>query len=114
MPARLPDSQVARVEALTTTVRFVITGEQRGQWVCRFNRGKLAEVHRGPQGLPEVFGYEVEYDDFRDLVTGKKSLQAAFFGGRAEIFGNQLMAMKMVPIIGAFLIECPVVEGLFR
>ncbi|MFQ5424660.1 MAG: SDR family oxidoreductase [Phycisphaerae bacterium] len=113
MPARLPDSQVARVEALTTTIRFVITGEQRGQWVCRFNRGKLAEVHRGPQGLPEVFGYEVEYDDFRDLVTGKKSLQAAFFSGRAEVFGNQLMAMKMVPIIGAFLIECPVVEGLF-
>lgn len=107
----VPRSTIARIEALTTTVRFVITGHTPGEWVCRFERGRLADVHAGPGRGGEDFGYRIPYDGFQDAVTGRTPLQALFFQHRADMFGRIDLALKMVSIMRAFLDEFPADAG---
>ncbi|MEP0848740.1 MAG: SDR family oxidoreductase [Phycisphaerae bacterium] len=114
LPRTLPRSQVARVDALTTTARFVICGCDDGEWVCRFENGELAQLSAGPNGLQEAFGYRVSVDEFADVVTGRRPVQDAFFEGGAEMFGDIDQALKMVSIIEKFVAEFPVREAAGR
>ena len=108
MPARLPRSGVARIHALTTTVRFAIEGEDDEQWVCRFERGQLVDQRKGRGGPTGVFGYRIRRSGFQDIVTGRQTVQSIFYRGDADLVGNTLQAMKMAPIIEAFIREFPV------
>ncbi|MFQ5430507.1 MAG: hypothetical protein ACE5E1_09380, partial [Phycisphaerae bacterium] len=108
LPQRVPHSEVARVEALTTVVRFLIEGAEDEEWFCRFDHGRLVEVHRGPNGLRDAFGYRIRRDRFREIVAGRRTVQSVFYQGEADLLGDPLRAMKMVPVIEAFLRECPV------
>ncbi|MCA9255110.1 MAG: SDR family oxidoreductase [Phycisphaerales bacterium] len=107
VPSRLPQSSVASIRSFSAIVRYVIEGLRNGEWVCRYNAGRLIETHRGPNTLSEDFGFRIQRDAFEHLVTGRKSLQSAYFQAEAEIFGNTLMALKMTPIIDTFIREHP-------
>lgn len=105
MRSRLPHSTVSRIEGLSAVVRYVIADLENGEWVCRYEGGRLTELHRGPNTLVEDFGFRVERRVFESIVTGRRSLQSAYYDGHAEMFGDTLKAMKMVPIMDAFLRE---------
>lgn len=108
MPERLPHSTVARIDSFTATVRYIITDALNAEWVCRYDAGRMVEMHRGPNTLHEDFGFRIGADAFDRIVTGRQTLQQTYFQSQAEIFGDTFMALKMVPIIDAFLREHPI------
>ncbi|MCB9852677.1 MAG: SDR family oxidoreductase [Phycisphaerales bacterium] len=108
VPRNLPRSTVGRINALTAVVRYVIDEKTREEWVCRYDAGRIIEVHRGPNSLDENFGFRIRRDAFENIVTGRESIHTAYFQSKVEIFGDTLMALKMVPIMDSFLQECPV------
>lgn len=107
LPANVTRSQVAKMTGLTVTVRFIIEDEPNGQWVCRFDRGALAQVHRGPNTLREDFGYRLTRDVFWRAVGGQVHPQHAFLTGEVEIVGDVERALKMAMILHAFNQEFP-------
>jgi len=107
LPDVIPRSSVADVASLTTSVRFVV-GDSSPQWVCRYIRGQLVEVVRGPSGNAEEFGFRVTPRAFDQIVRGELRLQRAFFDGEADIFGRVERALRFVPVVGAFIDEFPV------
>jgi len=110
LPQAIPRSSVANIHALTTTVQFVI-GEQRHGWICRFERGRLLATRRAPRNGDAEFGYEMAEEAFSQIVSGRKSPQAVFLLGQAEMFGNYERALRMVSIISQFIKERPVNHG---
>ncbi len=106
LPRTVPKSRVARIHSLTTVVRFCI-GSSGEEWVCRFDRGRLAETHHGPNSLTAEFGFRVSGSAFDRLIAGEQPLQAAFFAGDADVRGNMERALRMVPIMSAFIQEFP-------
>ncbi|MCA9310193.1 MAG: SDR family oxidoreductase [Phycisphaerales bacterium] len=107
LPHRVADSRIARLAALTTTVRFAITGVPDGEWVCRFDAGQLVEVRRGCNGLREDFTYRTGLDGFWDVVTARVDPQQVFLEGRAELSGDIEQALKMGVILREFNLEHP-------
>jgi nucleoside-diphosphate-sugar epimerase len=107
LPRNVPRSQVAKMTGLSVTVRFIIEDEADGQWVCRFERGALAQVHRGMNTLHEDFGYRLTREVFWRAVGGKVHPQHAFLTGEVEIVGDVERALKMAMILHAFNQEFP-------
>ncbi len=108
MPKAVPRSEIAKVQALTATVQYTISGPAGGSWISRFERGQLKETRVASADLEAEFEYRLSYEDLVDVVACRKPLQDVFFHGSAEMFGNVELALKMVPIIGEFLNEFPV------
>lgn len=111
LPNNVSKSNVARLTGLSVIVRFIIEDERNGQWVCRFDRGKLAEVHRGSNSLHEDFGYRLGSEAFWRAVSGKVHPQLAFLTGEVQVFGDVERALKMAMILHAFNQEFPFEQG---
>ncbi len=111
LPEAVPHSVIAKVEELTAVVQYTITGRVGGSWISRFERGRLTETHAAPSPLIPEFEYRLSYEDLDDVVSCRKPLQDVFFHGSAEMFGDVERALKMVPIIGEFLKEFPVIDN---
>lgn len=109
LPRSFPQSSVSRMIALSTTMRFVITGDRETHWTCRFEKGRLVGVSEGRNGDVEDFGYRMTLDGFTAIVTGNASLQELFFRGEGDMFGDVETALKMVPVLREFVKEFPVV-----
>jgi predicted lipid carrier protein YhbT len=107
LPQRLAHSSTVRLPQVTTTVRFIIDDVDNGQWVCRFEDGQLAHMHRGSNGLREDFAYRTDERSFRAVVGGHIDPQQLFLSGRAEIEGDAEKALKMAMIFQAFTSEFP-------
>lgn len=107
LPTRIAASQVAQLAAISTTVRFVIEDVVDGQWVCRFEQGRLTEVHRGCNGLCEDFTYRTREAPFWRIVSGEADPQQVFLNGDAEISGDVEKALKMGMVLRAFNREHP-------
>ncbi len=107
LPRFVEQSRIARLTAVTTTMRFVIDDEPDGQWVCCFDRGQLRTVHRGSNGLAEEFGYRSTREVFWEAIAGATHPQELFLSGRAELFGDVEKAMKMAMILHEFTKEFP-------
>lgn len=105
--AQLPRSRVSRISALTAIVRFIVEGPRGGDWTCRYEQGRLVSVVRDG-GEHAQFGFRVQQDAFVAIVRGSLRLQEAYNVGGAQIFGDILTALKMVPVIEMFLQECPI------
>lgn len=114
MIQRLPESPVARLETLTAVVRYVIRDVPDADWVCRYDGGRLAAIDRANDHSRPQFGFRVDRDAFSRIVRGRQGLQAAYFAGQAEMFGDILQATKMVPVIDAFLRQFPVTREMNR
>jgi nucleoside-diphosphate-sugar epimerase len=107
LPKKLPHSKVARMAAVSATVRFVITDAPNAEWVCCFDRGKLAHMHRGCNGVREDFGYRVDRHTFLEAVSGRLDPQHAFLNGKAQLYGNIEQALKMAMVLHLFMQEFP-------
>lgn len=107
LPEHVGLSRVAQMTALTATLRFIIEDEPDGEWVCRFERGRLSMMRRGPNGAVEEFGYRSTRKVFWEAISGQVHPQELFLTGRAEIFGNAERALKMAMILHAFTREFP-------
>jgi hypothetical protein len=107
LPPRIARSSVARMHQLTAAVRFVIEDVPDGQWVCRFDRGALADVQRGVSGAGEDFSYRVSERAFWDVVSGRIDPPQLFLSGQAEIEGDLEKALKLAMIFSAFTREFP-------
>lgn len=107
VPRNLPRSSVGRIDSLTAIVRYIIDERTDEEWVCRYDAGRIIEVHRGANTLLENFGFRIHRDVFDGIVTGRESIHTAYFQSKVEIFGDTLMALKMVPIMDSFLREYP-------
>jgi nucleoside-diphosphate-sugar epimerase/putative sterol carrier protein len=107
LPPHIARSSVARMHQLTATVRFVIEDVPDGQWVCRFDRGALAHVQRGANGVREDFSYRVSESAFWDVVSGRIDPPQLFLSGQAEIEGDFEKALKLATIFSAFTREFP-------
>ncbi len=107
LPRCICESRVARMTALSTTIRFIIEDEPEGQWVCRFEEGKLRTVQRGPNGIREDFGYRSTREVFWEAISGATHPQELFLTGRAELFGDIERALKMAAILHEFTREYP-------
>lgn len=105
--AQLPRSHVSRISALTAIVRFIVEGPRGGDWTCRYEQGRLVGVIRDG-GEHEQFGFRVQQDAFIAIVRGSVRLQEAYNAGNAQIFGDILTALKLVPVMEMFLQECPI------
>jgi nucleoside-diphosphate-sugar epimerase len=107
LPRNVNDSQVADRTRVTATVRFVIEDDPGREWVCRFERGLLADVRNGPNGVQEDFGYRCNREVFWEAIAGHVHPQELFLSGRAEIFGDVERALKMAMILHEFNRERP-------
>ena len=107
LPENILRSRVAEMNSLCATVRFVLTDMPDGQWVCRFDRGRLAQVHRGRNGLKEDFGYRTTRDVFCRAVAGTIDPHQAFLARQADVFGDIERALKMAMVLREFNRECP-------
>ena len=105
---KLPQSKASQVSGLTAVVRFVVEGLHGGAWTCCYEHGRLVEIRSGTTPLQEHFGFRVQKQAFDRIVRGESRLQDAYFAGEANIIGNVLTAMKMVPVMEMFLEEFPV------
>jgi nucleoside-diphosphate-sugar epimerase len=107
LPARIALSQVARATAMDVTIRFIIDPDG-GDWICRFDAGRLTRVGRAAEHVGGVdFGYRADVDTFFKAISGRAHPQEFFFGGGAEIFGDIERALKMAMILNAFSREHP-------
>ena len=111
LPKNVAHSNVARLTGLSVIVRFIIEDEANGQWVCRFDRGELTQVHRGSNSLNEDFGYRLNSDVFWRAVSGKVHPQQAFLTGEVQVYGDVERALKMAMILHAFNQEFPFEQG---
>lgn len=107
LPFYVAKSEVARMTGLSAVVSFIIDDEPDGRWVCTFDRGHLARVHRGTNGGHQDFGYRTTREVFWESVSGQHHPQELFLTGRAEIFGDIERALKMSMVLHSFTREYP-------
>ncbi len=107
LPEHVARSRIARMTGLTAIVRFIIEDEENGEWVCRFDGGRLAGVERGRNGVQEDFGYRTTREVFWESISGRTHPDELFLTGRAEIFGKTEQALKMAIILHEFAREFP-------
>lgn len=107
LPSHVGRSRIARMTALSATIRFVIDDELDGCWTCRFERGRLAAVRRGWNDGKADFGYRSTKEVFWEAISGTTHPQELFLSGRAELFGDIEAALKMAMILHDFTKEFP-------
>lgn len=107
LPEHLPRSTIARMTPVRATMRFVIDGTPDGEWVCRFDAGRLTCLSRGPNGLSEEFGYRATPQAFWEAVGGQVEGEALFMSQQADVFGDVEKALKMSAILREFTREFP-------
>lgn len=110
MVHRLPHSRLTRLHTFTAVVRYVIRNRPQADWTCTYQGGRLVSIDRTPPTANAQFGFSIDSDAFDRVVRGQQSLQASYFAGQAEMFGDVLQAAKMVPVIDTFLKQFPVPE----
>ena len=107
LPRHLHESSAGGVRNASAIVRFIIGDEPHDQWTCRFEEGKIVEVHRGPAGPREEFGFSITRLGFLRVIAGKVAPQAMFFDQNADVFGDLLKALQMVAVLESFIREFP-------
>jgi nucleoside-diphosphate-sugar epimerase len=116
LPAYVNRSNVARMTALSVSVRFEIDDEPLGEWVCHFERGRLVQVVRAPAavGVRADVGYRSTVAGFWKSISGRHHPQELFLRGHAHISGDVERALKMAMILNAFVREFPCDEQTLR
>jgi nucleoside-diphosphate-sugar epimerase len=109
----VPRSRLAAMTRLTTAAAFCIGGAGGYRCVCRFEHGRLVQVHTGGCEAAD-FGYQASYTVFLEAITGRIRPQELFFERGAEIDGDVERALKMAAILHEFTREFPCSEGQLR
>lgn len=104
LPAFLPHSRVGRMTPVRATIGFMVG---MGEWVCRFEGGRLDDVRRGSTAVRAEFGYRTTPTGFWHAIGGETAGEALFASGEADVFGDVEAALKMSAILGEFTREFP-------
>lgn len=104
-PAAATKSFLAELP-LHITLGFQIRGTDGGEWLCRLSSGRVTEVTRGLDGLPEVT-YRTDTETFAAVVNGRETPQDAFFARRIEIVGSVEKGLKLAALFARFVREHP-------
>ncbi len=107
LPDRVNRSKIAQATGFSVTMRFVIEDIPNGQWVCRFEQGRLIEVHHGENTFKEDFCYRTHAEVFWRSIAGNVHPQKIFLKRQARVTGNTEQALKMAMILYKFNQEFP-------
>lgn len=107
LPDRVNRSKIAQATGFSVTMRFVIEDVPNGHWVCRFEGGRLTDVHRGENTVKEDFCYRMRTDVFWRSIAGDVHPQEVFLTRQARVIGNTEQALKMAMILHKFNQEFP-------
>lgn len=111
LPYGVAQSQVARMTALSVTVKFVIADAEDGLWRCRFERGRLVHCervsHKTHDPNREAFTYTTDRHVFWEAAAGRADPQRVFLDGVATVEGDVESALKMAVVLHRFNRELP-------
>jgi Male sterility protein/SCP-2 sterol transfer family len=113
LPAAARRSLLARVVGLSVTVGLEVSGPGGGRWSCRWDKGDLTQVSRGPADGAAVT-YRTDAPTFAAVVQGRTTAQQAFFTRRIGIEGDVEKALKLAVLFECFVKEnpyCPEADG---
>ena len=87
----------SRVQGLTATYQFHLSGEGGGDWYVRVTDGQ-PEIVEGTAIAPSVTLW-ASADDWIRIVSGELSGEQAFLSGRLKVEGDMTLAMKLQSLI---------------
>jgi len=88
----------SKVQGLTATFQFHLSGDGGGDWYIRLTDGH-PEVAEGTADAPSVT-LRASAEDWNRIVSGDLSGEQAFLSGRLKIEGDMTLAMKLQSLIG--------------
>jgi thioester reductase-like protein len=91
---------------LDVTVALEIAGVAGGCWSFRWKGGELLSVERGVIDRVEVL-YRLDVPTFAEIISGRLSVQDAFFARRVEIVGHVEKGLKLAVLFTQFVREFP-------
>ncbi len=91
---------------LDVTVGLKVGGAAGGCWSFRWIQGELLPVERGIIDRVEVV-YRLDVPTFTEIISGRLSVQEAFFARRVEIGGNIEKGLKLAVLFSQFVREFP-------
>lgn len=103
-PVRVKKSGIAAEAGLDLTVSVDLHGPGGGKWSLKWSQGELVLVTRGILDGVTII-YHTDTMTFRDITSGIKSPQEAFFEQRISITGDVETALKLAVLFGEFLSE---------
>lgn len=87
-----------KLEGITGTFAFSLTGEEGGEYFVRIGDGAAEAGPGKPEGPDCTFAMSAE--DFRALVKGDLNPATAFMTGRVKISGDMGLALKVQRLLG--------------
>jgi thioester reductase-like protein len=104
-PAAARRSPLAHA-GLDVTVGIEVAGPSGGRWACRWEKGALVQIERDWLAPVEV-NYLLSEETFAAVVSGRLSVQEAFFAREIEIEGHVEKGLKLAALFSAFVREQP-------
>jgi thioester reductase-like protein len=87
------------------TIGLDVLGPAGGQWTCRWVGSELFGLQRGVLAAPVV--YRLAPGTFAAVVTGRVSVQEAFFARQIDIVGDVEKGLKLAALFTHLVRECP-------
>ncbi|MCF6148691.1 MAG: SCP2 sterol-binding domain-containing protein [Candidatus Kuenenia sp.] len=91
---RVNKSPLPKIDTLNAIIQFRITDDDEGLWNVVVENGLVKEVTKRTIDNPTCT-FCLDSKTFISIVKREITPQQAFFGGRADIKGNILLALKM-------------------
>lgn len=91
---RVNRSPLPKIDTLNAIIQFCITDDNEGVWNVVIENGLVIEVTKRTIVNPTCI-FLLDSTTFISIVKREITPQQAFFGGKADIKGNILLALKM-------------------
>jgi thioester reductase-like protein len=104
-PEAVRRSSLAGVPA-DVTVGVDVSGPGGRRWVCRWRAGALASID-GEAAEPAEVTYRLDEATFAAVVSGRLSVQEAFFARRIDIAGDVEKGLALAVLLDSFVREHP-------
>jgi len=95
-----PERQLTRIEDVTVTVQFHLTGPGGSDWYIVSDKGKGSR-HEGTVENPNVT-MTISAEDWAAIQSGEMDRIHAWTGGKLKIDGDMGLLMQLEPIIAQF------------
>ncbi len=82
-----------KLKGIKTTIQFVITGEDGGEFYLALDDCKIT-THKGTTESPELT-VKQSVDVWREINSGKRNPKMAFMSGKLKVSGSLAKAMKL-------------------
>ncbi len=82
-----------KLKGIKTTIQFVITGEDGGEFYLALDDCKIT-THKGTVESPELT-VKQSVDVWREINSGKRNPKMAYMSGKLKVSGSLAKAMKL-------------------